>query len=196
MDLILLDNGFDYLVKIPGRQRPFRLANLPAYRRASSIGYKEMEAGWLLDWLGERSLGLLEMKAWYDDRNARYAEVILSEHGTLSAYAEALAQKTVDVIRLLQPTTAAEINPRHCIPSDISNHIDQRRPLLLLYVIKSRDVMLLQPLRTAVYSAVVNQLQRYGIHYALNMDQVLVLDDQSFLRHWRSFTVEVRETHF
>lgn len=198
MELILLEHGFDFLIRIDGRYRPFRLANLPAYRLATSHGFKEMEAGWQLNWQGSRHLGLLEMKAWYDLQNPKHPELVFNATYTIEDYAnENLAQKAIDMLRLLEPNVDQQVghsvSPRHCIPADISKHIDQRAPLLFIFLIKTLHHHLLAPLRASVYQHIIDGLALHNLNHHIEFDNVLVINEPDFRTNQKALNVTTRD---
>lgn len=197
MELVVLEHGFDFLIRIEGRFRPFRLANLPAYRRASALGFKEMEAGWQLFWQGQKTLALMELKAWEDPNNPNHKLVTFASSDALINYAnDDLAKKAIDVLRLLEQNIDAQvgtnISPLHCIPSDIGKHIQQRCPLMFVFVIRTQQVLLLQAIRAHIYQAIQKGLAIHGLNHVIDFNNVLVINDVDFRHYQNSFFVTTR----
>lgn len=198
MPLIITENGFDYSVVIADQNLPFRLADIDAYKYAQGIyDYKEVEAGWLLLAKEFEQLCLMEMKAWYDERNPKYQEVVLKEFSlkpklSLGNYAKnKLAKKVIDVIRMLTDQDPINLEIANAINNRIIEHLNRAEPIVALFIIKARPAgYLFAPLRSAIQENITVFLQAYYPTLIDNLT-VLVLSPEDLVKYRDNFEVEI-----
>lgn len=174
MSLVLAENGFEYLVEIPTKLLPFRLADCPSYVQLKGRGFKEVEAGWL----SGGSLHMLEMKAWYNEANG----VNLWNNIPLdyNKYArESLAAKFVDVLYVLSQQRPL-IDIRLCVAASIAAHVSNGQDFHVICLVKSASARDLIGLDTAVYHGLRQLFVRYNLDFTIPQSNVIVVGHDDF----------------
>lgn len=197
MPLTISENGFDYSVVIADTNHPFRLADIPAYVTAQGqFHFKEVEAGWVFSGSSVRYLSLMEMKAWFDDNNPKYREVILTENNPdpkyiLANYAtNELAKKIIDVVTMLTSQLPHNLAIAASIHNEVIGHIGQSEPLVALFIIKARPNFIFGPLKSAIQEQIELFLQANQPALVSNLT-VLVMSKDDFQNNYSSFDVQL-----